>query len=107
MINFDEKISGTRVTGTEIKEVLTNLVFNSQFITLSDCIKNIHRQESMDWLLDTLRFTKSADGENWCAIIDWDSDAKLTVLEKFSEVEKRFIDYFGQNWMKHYIRFNH
>lgn len=107
MITFDPKISGVRVEGTEIDEVLKNRIFKSQFITLNDCINNIHRQESMNWILDTLRFTKSADGKNWWATISWDSIAGLTVMEKYPEVEKQFIEYFGENWMEYYIRFNH
>lgn len=107
MIKFASKISGTQVTGSEIDEVLNNCVFDSQLITLKDCIKNIYRQESMNWILDTLRFTKSTNGKFWWATIDWDSIAKLTVMEKYPEVEKQFIEYFGENWMEHYIRFNH
>lgn len=107
MIKFNPKISGTEVTGTEIDEISNNLVFDSQFITLQDCINNLHRQESMNWVLDTLRFIKSEDGKNWWATISWDSIAGLTVLEKYPEVEKQFIEYFGENWMEYYIRFNH
>ena len=58
MINFDSKISGTRVTGSEIDEIMQNIIFASQFISLKDCIKKIHRQESMNWILDILRFYK-------------------------------------------------
>ena len=107
MINFDPKISGVRVTGSEIDEVLENLVFDSQFITLNSIQEKIHRQESMNWILDTLRFTKSADGKNWFATISWDSIAGLTVMEKYPEVEKQFIEYFGESWMNRYIIFNH
>lgn len=107
MIKFTSKISGTQVTGSEIDEVLNNLVFDSQLITLNSIQEKIHRQESMNWILDTLRFTKSADGKNWFATISWDSIAGLTVMEKYPEVEKQFIEYFGKNWMEHYIRFNH
>lgn len=107
MIKFTSKISGTQVTGSEIDEVLENLVFDSQFITLNSVQKKIHRQESMNWILDTLRFTKSADGKNWWATINWDSIAGLTVMEKYPEIEKQFIEYFGDSWMKRYIRFNH
>lgn len=107
MIKFTPKISGVQVTGSEINEVLDNLAFDSQLITLDSIQRNIHRQESMNWLLDTLRFTKSTNGQFWWATIDWDSNAKLTVLEKYPEVEKQFIEYFGEDWMKHYIRFNH
>ena len=107
MINFDPKISGTRVTGSEIDEIMQNIIFASQFISLKDYIKKIHRQESMNWILDTLRFYKGQYAGDWCATINWDSIAKLTVMEKYPEVEKQFIEYFGENWMKHYIRFNH
>lgn len=107
MIKFTPKLSGVQVTGTEIDEVLKNRVFDSQFITLNSIQEKIHRQESMNWLLDTLRFTKSADGKNWFATISWDSIAGLTVMEKYPEVEKQFIKYFGNNWMNVYIRFNH
>ena len=107
MIKFIPKLSGVQVTGTEIDEVLKNRVFDSQFITLNSIQEKIHRQESMNWLLDTLRFTKSADGKNWFATISWDSIAGLTVMEKYPEVEKQFIEYFGENWINHYIRFNH
>ena len=107
MIKFTSKISGTRVTGSEIDEVRDNLVFDSQFITLNSIQEKIHRQESMNWILDTLRFTKSADGKNWWATISWDSIAGLTVMEKYPEIEKQFIEYFGDSWMKRYIRFNH
>jgi len=107
MIKFDPKISGTRVTGTEIDEVMHNIIFASQFISLKDCTRKIRRQESMNWLLDTLRFSKGEYAGDWCAIIDWDSNAKITVLEKYPEAKKQFIEYFGENWMELYIRFNH
>lgn len=107
MIKFTSKISGTQVTGSEIDEVLNNLVFDSQLITLNSIQEKIHRQESMNWILDTLRFTKSADEKNWWATISWDSIAGLTVMEKYPEIEKQFIEYFGEGWMKRYIRFNH
>ena len=107
MINFDPKISGVRVTGSEIDEVMHNIIFTSQFISLKDCIKKIHRQESMNWLLDTLRFSKGQYAGDWWATIDWDSIAKLTVLEKYPKVEKQFNEYFGDSWMNRYIRFNH
>jgi len=107
MITFDPKISGVRVTGSEIDEIMYNIIFPSQFISLKDCIRKIHRQESMNWLLDTLRFSKGEYAGDWCAIIGWDSNAKLTILEKYPEVEKQFIEYFGEDWMNVYIRFNH
>ena len=107
MIKFNPCISGIRVEGSEIDDVMYNIIFPSQFISLKDCIRKIRRQESMNWLLDTLRFSKGECAGDWCAIIDWDSIAKLTILEKYPEVEKQFIEYFGEDWMNVYIRFNH
>jgi len=100
-MKFEPKISGTRVTDFSIKGI-----FNSQIISLADCMEKIHRQESMDYLLDTFRFSLCADGQ-WRAVIDFDSDYKIAILENYPEYEKEMIEYFGDNWVKHYIRFNH
>lgn len=100
-MKFESKISGTKVTDFQIKRL-----FNSQIISLNECQKKIKRQETMDYLLDTFRFSLCTDGE-WRAIIDFDTDYKLAVLENYPEYEKEFIEYFGENWLKHYIRFGH
>lgn len=101
-MKFETKMSGTRVTDFSIKEI-----FDSQYITLTECLEKIHRQETMNYLLDTFRFTLSDDGKIWFAIIDWDTNYKIAILEKYPEYEKEMIDYFGDNWLNHYIRFNH
>ena len=103
-MNFEPKISGTKVTDFNIKPV-----FNTQFIMLSEVQKVIKRQETMNYILDTFRFIKCNEnypGE-WYAIIDFDTDYKIAILENYPEYEKEMIDYFGENWIKHYIRFNH
>lgn len=100
-MKFEQKISGTKVTEFNIKSL-----FNTQIISLKDCMEKIHRQETMDFILDTFRFSLCTDGE-WRAIIDFDTDYKLAVMENYPEYEKEFIDYFGKAWLKHYIRFNH
>lgn len=101
-MKFETKISGTRVTDFSIEEI-----FDSQYITLTECLEKIHRQETMNYLLDTFRFTLSDDGKIWFATIDWDTNYKIAILEKYPEYEKEMIDYFGDNWLNHYIRFNH
>ena len=57
------------------------------------------------------RFTKPKTYErflrNAYAILDFDTIFKLSVMENYPEYEKEFIDYFGEKWIKHYIRFNH
>lgn len=100
-MKFECKISGTMVTDFDITPV-----FNSQFITLNDCIKILKSQDSMNFILDTFRFTLCEDGE-WRAILDWDSIMKISVLENYPEYENKFHEYFGDNWLKHYIRFGH
>ena len=100
-MKFEEKISGTRVEDFKITPL-----FCTQIISLNDCQEKVKRQETMDFLLDTFRFSLCADGE-WRAVIDFDTDYKLAVLEKYPDYEEEFINYFGENWIKHYIRFNH
>jgi len=103
-MKFEAKISGTKVTDFDITPI-----FNKQLITLSEIQKVIVRQETMDFLLDTFRFIKSNEnypGE-WYAIIDFDTDYKLAIMENYPEYEQEMIDYFGKSWLKHYIRFNH
>ena len=101
-MKFEEKMSGTRVTEFEIIPI-----FDNQIVTLNNVIENVHRQETMDFILDKLRFYKSHIDKVWYTTIDWDTILKLSVLENYPEYEKEFLDYFGTNWLRHYIRFNH
>ena len=100
-MTFEEKISGVKVTDFNIKPL-----FNTQIISLNDCQEKVKRQKTMNFLLDEFRFSVCEDG-NWRAIIDFDTDYKLAILESYPEYEKEMINYFGENWLKHYIRFNH
>ena len=100
-MKFEPKMSGVRVT-----EFTITPLFHTQFISLNDCQEHIHRQETMDFLLDNFRFSLCTDG-NWRAIIDFDTDYKLAILENYPDYEQEMIDYFGEKWMKHYIRFGH
>lgn len=103
-MKFEPKISGTKVTDFEITPI-----FGSQFIWLSEAMEVMQRQEAMDYLLDTYRFTKgeAEKSHDWVAIIDWDTNMKLSIMEHYPEYEKELKEYFGENWLKHYIRFNH
>ena len=107
-MKFEEKISGTKVTDFEIRPL-----FSSQFISLQDVIEKDLSQRTMDWILDNIRFHRGErTPENtgkciWWAILDFDTDLKLAVLENYPDYEKEFINYFGDEWMRHYIRFNH
>jgi len=103
-MKFEGKISGTKVSEFEITSI-----FNSQFVWLSEVMEKIQNQKAMDFILDTFRFSKGCEekSHDWCAILDWDSIMKISVLENYPEYEKEFIDYFGEEWFKQYIRFNH
>ncbi len=103
-MKFETKISGVRVTDYEIESI-----FDTQFVWLSEIMEKIHRQETMNFILDEFRFYKGeAEKENdWICIFDWDTIEKISIMEKYPQYEKEMIDYFGKNWLKHYIRFNH
>lgn len=103
-MKFESKISGTKVTDFEIKPI-----FDSQIVWLSEAMQKIKRQETMNFLLDNYRFSKGYEEKegDWGAIIEWDTNLKLSVLENYPDYEKEFLEYFGENWMKCYIRFNH
>ncbi len=103
-MKFEGKISGTMVTDFEITPI-----FKKQIILLSEVMANVHKQETMNWILDTLRFTKCNENypNEWFCTMDWDTILKLSVLENYPDYEEEFINKFGENWMSHYIRFNH
>lgn len=103
-MKFEPKISGVKVTEYEIKPI-----FDSQFIWLSEAMKVIKRQETMNYLLDAFRFTKgeAEKDDDWCAILDFDTIYKISIMENYPEYEKELIEYFSKNWLSHYIRFNH
>lgn len=100
-MTFEQKISGTRVTDYEIE-----LIHASQFVDLVEISQIIKRAEAMNYLLDTFRFYPTETG-HWVAILDYDSLYKLTILNSYPEYEQELREYFGENWLKHYIRFNH
>lgn len=107
-MKFEEKISGTKVTDFEIDSL-----FSSQFISLQEVIEKDLSQRVMNWILDNLRFYRGERTEGnkgqciWWTTIDFDTDLKLSVMENYPEYEKELTNYFGENWMNYYIRFNH
>ena len=105
-MTFEAKISGTKVTDFNITPI-----FNSQYISLESLLKLDLKQETMNFILDTFRFSKGErtkeEDEIWWAILDWDTIYKLSCLEKYPQYVEEFKSYFGENWLKHYIRFNH
>lgn len=103
-MKFEPKISGTTVTDFNVKPI-----FDSQVVWLSELIEKIQTQKAMDYILDTFRFTKGCEekSNDWVAVLNWDSIMKISILETSPETEKELENYFGEDWLKYYIRFNH
>lgn len=105
-MKFEPKMSGTRVTDFDIECKLAG-----QIHLLSELMKEIHEQKTMDFILDNFRFTKCGNQEEypheWVAVFGYDTLYKIAILEDYPEYEKEMIDYFGEDWVKHYIRFGH
>lgn len=102
MINIESKISGWKITNFETKPI-----FDSQVISLENCMKTIKRQETMNFILDTFRFSKGVKEGTWFTTIDWDTIMKISIMETNPEEEEQLKEYFGESWIKHYLRFNH
>lgn len=102
MINIESKISGWKITNFETKPI-----FDRQIISLENCMKTIKRQETMNFILDTFRFCKGEEDEDWFAIFDWDTIMKISIMETNPKEEEQLKEYFGEEWIKHYLRFNH
>ena len=105
-LKFEEKISGTMVTGFEAQ-----CLFPDQFITLDQVLETVKTQEAMNWILDNIRFTKGTVKEDgtfkWFATLDYDTMFKLDIIENHPDELAQLKEYFGENWMAYYIRFNH
>lgn len=102
MLNIETKISGWKVTGFETKPV-----FNSPIVSLEECMKTIKRQKTMDFILDNFRFSKGVKEGTWFTTIDWNTNMKISIMETNPEEEKQLEEYFGKDWIKNYLLFNH
>ena len=100
-MKFEPLISGVRVTEFQIE-----CPINRQIVTLQECMEKFHRQETMDYILDNYRFSLCEDGE-WRAVLTFDDRYKIAVLESYPQYEKELIEYFGEDWLKYYVRFGH
>ena len=102
MIKIENKISGWKVTGYETKPI-----FNDLIVSLEECMKTIKRQKTMDFILDTFRFSKAMQEGTWIEILAWDTIMKISIMETNPEEEKLLENHFGKDWIKNYLRFNH
>lgn len=102
MIKIESKISGWKITGYETKPI-----FNDQFVSLEKCMKTIKKQKTMDFILDTFRFSKAIQDGTWFTTIDWDTIMKISIMETNPEEEKLLENHFGKDWINCYLRFNH
>lgn len=99
-MKFEPKMSGTTVTDFKIEFAISCCV-----CSLEGLAATIKRQKTMDYILDNFRFSKIDAG--WTCFFDSDTLYKIAILENYPEYEKELVNYFGENWLKHYIRFNH
>ena len=102
MIKVESKISGWKITGFETKPI-----FNSQVISLEECMKTIKKQDVMNFILDTFRFSKGMKDGTWFTTIDWDTIMKISIMETNPKEEQELKTHFGENWLTNYLRFNH
>lgn len=104
-MRFETKMSGTKVTDYEITPVCADILPLTQIDTF--------KTETAQWILDNfylIKLSESAIKEYGCnhvVALDWDSVMKISILEKYPEYEKEMIEYFGERWLRQYIRFNH
>lgn len=107
-MKFEPKISGTSVTDYGKIKVFPHLLDN--IVTLSD-INKLTNKLAVQFILDTYNMlslnAELADGANWGAIMSNDDILKASILENHPDLEAELQDYFGDNWLQHYIRFNH
>lgn len=103
-MKFETKISGVAVTDFNIEPI-----FNNQYVWLSEVMNKVHKQETMDFILDEFRFYKGYEEKegDWCAIFDYDTIYKISIMENHPQYENELIERFGEKWMNHYLRFNH
>lgn len=106
-MKFTSKISGTMVTEFEIKPL-----FTGQVIPLKELDEKLS-ERAMRWVMDNFYLSRMTDkgyelyGCRYCTTLDYDTIYKLTVLEKYPDYVAEFVEYFGEKWLNHYIRFGH
>ncbi len=107
-MKFESKISGTRVTNYGKIKVFPHLL--DQIVTLHD-INNLTDKRAVQFILNTYNMVSlnadHANGANWGAIMSYDDILKVSILENHPDLEAELRDHFGDNWLQHYIRFNH
>lgn len=106
-MKFTDKISGTMVTEFEIKPL-----WNSQVVSLKELDESLP-EEIMRWVMDNFYLSRMSDkgyemyGCHYCTTLDYDTIYKLTVWANYPDYVAEFVEYFGENWINHYIRFGH
>ena len=106
-MKFEPKISGVSVSEFgPIKRIPT---IAEEIVSLKQ-IDNLS-QRTAQWILDTYNIVslnpERADDCHYGVIMRGDDIVKASILENYPELEKELIEYFGENWLKYYIRFGH
>ena len=76
---------------------------------MSEIMEKIQRQDTLDFILDTYRFYKGQEEKrnDLVTILDYDTILKISIMEHYPQYEQELKEYFGDDWFKYYIRFNH
>lgn len=108
-MKFETMISGIRVTGCKIElDPMFDLV--GPIVSLTEINEKITREESVQFIFTTYRFIRCEVAEGvwqWCTIISRDDLYKIHILERRPEYEEELYKEIGDNWMHHYLRFDH
>lgn len=103
-LQVTSKMSGWKIDGYKHIE----LMFNSEIVSLKECMEKVQNQETMDYILDNFRFYQSTvDKTKWLTTMDYNTLYKITILDRYPE-EKEFLEErFGKKWLNMYLRFGH
>lgn len=104
-MKIEPKMSGWTITEYSID--VSKLPFKEfpYLIYLDECLK-LNNEKSMEYILENATFVKSSEGR-WGSLFGNDGIMKIAILEFYPEYEAQLIEYFGEDWVNYYLRFNH
>ena len=104
-MKIEPKMSGWTITEYSID--VSKLPFKEfpYLIYLDECLK-LNNEKSMEYILENATFVKSSEGR-WGSLFGNDGIMKIAILEFYPEYEAQLTEYFGEDWVNYYLRFNH
>lgn len=100
-LNIERKISGWQITNFKIEPVCCELLG----------IKKAKTLKAWEWLEKTYNFPEvkndKGETEGKYAWLEHDDIYKIAIMENYPEYEKQLTEYFGKEWLRYYLRFDH